>query len=419
MNIDTQKLAEALVEASSALTSTLNRAEVIDRILAQIGNVVPHDTANVMLIDGDMARVYRGQGYAKFGTVSQLDDIVFEWAMVPGLLQIVEEKRPLIIPDISQYDQWVISLPAHEWIQSYIGVPMLVQDKVIGFLNVMSATADFFQESDAERLSALAVHAASAIHNAQLYQQAQKEISRRELAELVLLKYQTKLETLVKERTEALWQESFQRQQLELENAVQEERRRIGNEVHDGILQSLLGLRLRLLYMMSIEPELSESVKTEIDELVEVILHLAGEMRQLIKGLHTEELSAGLPTALREVMLQVRKIYPVHIESDLSYEAGLLTAEQEHHILRLAQEALMNACVHGQPKTVWLSMGDGEGNGRFSISIKDNGIGFTVNASSRVGLGIRSMRWRARMAGGRMRLKSEIGKGTRVRVVIA
>jgi len=129
----TEKLAEALVAASSALTSTLEYDEVINRIFVQIGKVVPHDTANVMLIEGEMARVHRGQGYERFGTVSQLGEIVFEWMTVPGLLQIVAEKRPLTIPDVSQYDQWVVSLPAHKWIQSYIGVPLLIHDEVIGF----------------------------------------------------------------------------------------------------------------------------------------------------------------------------------------------------------------------------------------------------------------------------------------------
>ena len=414
---DTQKLAEALVEASAAITSTLNCDETIEHILVQIGKVVPHDTANVMLIDGDTARVYRGQGYEQFGTVSQLGEIRFEWATVPGLLQIVEEKRPLTIPDVSKYDQWVVSLPAHQWIQSYVGVPMLIHDEVIGFLNVMSATVNFFGEKDAERLLALANYAASAIHNAQLYQQVQDELERRKQVEAELRVYQADLEQLVEKRTKALWAENLQRQHLETKQAVEDERQRIAREVHDGVLQSLLGLRLRLLYIMQMEA--TATAETEFTELIDEILHVAKEMRGLISGLHTRELASGLPAALIDLAVQLQKAYTMKVHTDIFYEPGTLSPEQEHHILRIAQEAMANACSHGGASDIWLRVDDGGENGRFALNIKDNGIGFAVNAASRTGWGITNMRQRARLISGNFRLISEVGKGARVRVIIA
>ncbi len=417
MKTDTQKLAEALVEASAAITSTLDHAEIIDRILAQIGNVVPHDTANVMLIEGETAQVYRGQGYEQFGTVSQLDNILFEWATVPGLLQIVEEKRPLIIPDISQYDGWVVSLPAHQWIQSYVGVPMLIHDEVIGFLNVMSATVNFFQEDDADRLLALANYAASAIHNAQLYRQAQEELERRKEVEAELRAYQSDLETLVEKRTKELWAENLQRQHLETRQAVEDERQRIAREVHDGVLQSLLGLRLRLLYIMQMEE--NSVAETEFTELIDEIMRVAAEMRGLLKGLHTNELSSGLSSALFQLAEQMQKVYRVQVHTDILYESRTLTDVQEHHILRIAQEAMTNACNHSQASDVWLRVEEGGENGRFTLTIKDNGTGFAVNTAASEGWGIKNMRQRTRLVGGNFRLKSEVGRSAQVRVIIA
>jgi len=412
----TEKLAEALVAASSALTSTLEYDEVINRIFVQIGKVVPHDTANVMLIEGEMARVHRGQGYERFGTVSQLGEIVFEWMTVPGLLQIVAEKRPLTIPDVSQYDQWVVSLPAHKWIQSYIGVPLLIHDEVIGFLNVMSATANFFQERDAERLLALAHYAASAIHNAQLYRQAQEELERRKQVEAELLVYQSDLEQLVEKRTNALQAECLQRQHLETKQAVEEERQRIAREVHDGALQSLLGVRLRLLHIMQMET--TNAAETEFTELIDEVLHIARMMRSLISQLHTQELSSGLPAALLNLVMQLQKTYAVKVHTDIFYMPNTLTVAQEHHLIRIAREAMTNACNHGQASDIWLQVDDREENGRFAMHIKDNGIGFAANAAAREGWGIKNMRQRTRLIGGNFQLKSEVGKGAWVRVII-
>ncbi len=58
--------ADALRQACAALTSTLNYEEVLKRILEQMSQVVPHDTANIMLIKGEQAQVIQGHGYEHF-----------------------------------------------------------------------------------------------------------------------------------------------------------------------------------------------------------------------------------------------------------------------------------------------------------------------------------------------------------------
>src|SRR6185503_455462 len=56
--------AEALRDTAAALTSTLDLQEVLDRILANVGRVVPHEEAKVALIEANVARVIRGWSYA-------------------------------------------------------------------------------------------------------------------------------------------------------------------------------------------------------------------------------------------------------------------------------------------------------------------------------------------------------------------
>jgi len=265
-------------------------------------------------------------------------------------------------------------------------------------------------------LLALAHYAASAIHNAQLYRQAQEELERRKQVEAELLVYQSDLEQLVEKRTNALQAECLQRQHLETKQAVEEERQRIAREVHDGALQSLLGVRLRLLHIMQMET--TNAAETEFTELIDEVLHIARMMRSLISQLHTQELSSGLPAALLNLVMQLQKTYAVKVHTDIFYMPNTLTVAQEHHLIRIAREAMTNACNHGQASDIWLQVDDREENGRFAMHIKDNGIGFAANAAAREGWGIKNMRQRTRLIGGNFQLKSEVGKGAWVRVII-
>jgi signal transduction histidine kinase len=129
----------------------------------------------MLIADDDQTRVFRGRGYERFGTAAKLDDIHFKISDVPGLRQIQLTQQPLVVPDVEAYAQWVVSIPEHDWIRSYIGVPMLSRDGVIGFLNVMSGQRNFFQPADGNRLAAFANHAAIAVENARLYSALQRQ----------------------------------------------------------------------------------------------------------------------------------------------------------------------------------------------------------------------------------------------------
>ncbi len=199
------QMADALRQASVALSSTLDYAQVIDRILEQVSQVIPNDTSNVMMIEaGDIARVFRGHGYARFGTAEKLDSITLNIADAAGLRQMRATGKPIVIPDVSQDPTWVHSRPEHAWIKSYVGAPIIIHDQVAGFLNANSATLNAYDQTDAERLQAFAAHAATAIENARLYQQAQQEIAERIKVEEELRQHRDHLEELVKERTAEL-----------------------------------------------------------------------------------------------------------------------------------------------------------------------------------------------------------------------
>ncbi len=168
-----RNLAEELRETSSILSSTLNLDEVLDRILIAIGRVVPHETTNIILVNGTMAHVVRSRDQAgKYG-ISQNSGVDFPLNDYPNLSFMAENQQPMIIRETQGNPLWILK-PKTSWIRSYLGAPIQRDGKVIGFINLNSATPNFFDESHAERLRAFADQAAIAINNARLYSQAEE-----------------------------------------------------------------------------------------------------------------------------------------------------------------------------------------------------------------------------------------------------
>ncbi|MBC8249887.1 MAG: GAF domain-containing protein, partial [Anaerolineales bacterium] len=150
--------AEALEEATAALTATLDSNQVLDRILEQVSRVVPNDATNIMLIEGNQMRIVRWRGYERFGAEEFVSTVVFHIPEVPNLQQMMESREPIVIPDTATYPGWV-RIPVQAWLRSYAAAPIVVRGEVIGFLNVDSATPGFFTQAHAETLRAFADHA--------------------------------------------------------------------------------------------------------------------------------------------------------------------------------------------------------------------------------------------------------------------
>jgi len=161
-------LAEALRDATSALTSPLGQDEVLDRILAGIGQVIQHEAGTIALIEGDNARVVRARGYRERRLEELVLQIRLPIARLPHLRRMAETGQPVLIPDTRGDPDW-LSLPATDWIASFLGAPIRVGDQVIGFLNLDSAVPGFFSPSQIEVLQAFADQAGIALERARLF----------------------------------------------------------------------------------------------------------------------------------------------------------------------------------------------------------------------------------------------------------
>jgi PAS domain S-box-containing protein len=116
-------LAETMHDITLTIISTLNLDDVLERILDYVKRVAPHDTANIMLNEGDFTRVVHAVGYEILGIDSQdvLEDTPFEIATVPSLEHVLITGQPNIIPDVSTYSGWKVRSNS-EWIRSQVGV---------------------------------------------------------------------------------------------------------------------------------------------------------------------------------------------------------------------------------------------------------------------------------------------------------
>ena len=161
-------LAEALRDTAAVLNSTLDLDEVLDRILADVDHVVPHDSADIMLIEAGEAQIVRHRDLLGRVAVSDMLSVHFTVADVADLRRMLETAQPAMIEDTLVEPGWM-PRPETRWIRSLVGAPILIKGQVIGFITLDKAQPGFYNLAHAERLQAFAHQAGLAIENARLY----------------------------------------------------------------------------------------------------------------------------------------------------------------------------------------------------------------------------------------------------------
>lgn len=167
-------LSEALINSAALLSSTLHLDDVLDRILEIVGQVVPHDSANIMLVEEGIVRVVRARGYKTRELHEYTMSVRTNIEDFPSMVQMIHDGLPIMIPDTRKDPDWYAA-DGFSWLLSYLGAPLRVKGKPIGVINLDSGISDFFKEEDAYRLQAFADLAATAIENASLYESLEQQ----------------------------------------------------------------------------------------------------------------------------------------------------------------------------------------------------------------------------------------------------
>ncbi|MFN8528077.1 MAG: GAF domain-containing protein [Anaerolineae bacterium] len=172
-------LNEALNHIINTMTTTLDRREVLLAILDQVGRVVPHDAANILVIEGDQAIVRYTKGYSPEST-AKIMDFSFALAQTPNLYTVMRHGEPLVINDVVSDPQWVPvwELPETEHGQSLLSIPIKAHGQVIGFLHLDQFGGKRFTSADAVRVIAFADQAALALTNADLLDSLTRETTK-------------------------------------------------------------------------------------------------------------------------------------------------------------------------------------------------------------------------------------------------
>ncbi len=160
--------AETLRATARALSSSLDLQHVFELILSELQQVVPYDSASVQRLEGDVLELIGGRG---FPNLDELSGFRFDLAAEENPnKQVIQAKTPLILEDAPK-EYAVFRTPPHSkaGIRSWLGVPLLFQDELLGMFTIDKREPHFYTQEHANLATAFAAQAAIAIRNAQLY----------------------------------------------------------------------------------------------------------------------------------------------------------------------------------------------------------------------------------------------------------
>jgi two-component system nitrate/nitrite sensor histidine kinase NarX len=266
-----------------------------------------------------------------------------------------------------------VSLPGDYWLHSCVSAPIRLHSETLGFINLLSTSAGYFQPVHAERLQAFANYAAIAIQNARLYEKS------RELAAV-------------------------------------EERQRLARDLHDAVSQSLFSASVIAQSLPRLWRVNSEKVFDQLEFLDELTQSALTEMRMLLLELRPSALQdVALSHLLQQMVrtVETRKQIRIHTHID---DLSDLPPAIKIALYRIAQESLNNMVKHSQATEAVLSLRRQDG--QIVLSLQDNGVGFVSDQARPASMGLRIMHERAEEVGAALTIDSHVNSGTTITAVL-
>lgn len=359
---------------AEALNSSADVQEALERTLGLVAELLGLRTGWVWLRDPQSGRFYSAaarnlppflqEPVRMAGKSCYCLDEFCEGSLTPMNIHLVDCSR--LGPAVRASD-----LEATQGLSCHASIPLFFQDRPLGVMNVAGPSWRELTGEELRLLSTIAYQVGIAIERARLAEE------RGELARV-------------------------------------EERARIAREIHDTLAQGLTGIGLHLesaLHHLETHPELARErleralalTRENLEQARGSVLSLRSappDGRPLAEALRTLARSFTADTGIR---VRVRIPDPA---------AAALPHRAEAELYRIAQEALANIRRHAEASAVTLTLDAASGGIR--LAVRDNGRGFDPAAIPEDRQGIRGMRERVRLLGGRLRLDSRPGGGARV-----
>jgi len=198
------------------------------------------------------------------------------------------------------------------------------------------------------------------------------------------------------------------------------ERARVARELHDGAIQALFGLRMKMEAIRRRTDRFSADYDRELDEMQATLHQEALSLRELMQALRPLQLDSSeqLPDVLASVVERFRRDTGISARFVSNGAPFVLNREMTLELVRIVQEALVNVRKHSRARNVLVRLGRDER--ACTLTIEDDGLGFRFDGrlsadeldERRVGPAI--IKERARIAGARLTLDSTPGSGARI-----
>jgi len=369
----TEQVVDALDTATRAIAGLVSVDEVLQVIVDQVRPLVGARYAALGTVDehGVIERfITSGMSTATRASIGALP-------RGHGFLGlIIRENQSFRIPDIAVDPRRYGFPPHHPPMHSFLGVPVTVKGRSVGNLYLTDkAGALEFSPEDQALVETFARHAAIAIENARLHEQVQRL-------------------------------------------AIVDERERISQDLHDGIIQTLYGVGLSLEDVPDILEDDPDEVVRRVERAIDTIHFAIQDIRNLIFGLRPELLGGmTLMVGLASILEQFRHNSMIDVELRASEGDREPSKEDTAHLLGIVNEALSNIARHSGASRALVEVGfDADRSVR--ITVTDNGHGFDAASVGALGhQGLANMRSRAVEIGAVITFESGAG-GTTVQVVL-
>jgi signal transduction histidine kinase len=204
----------------------------------------------------------------------------------------------------------------------------------------------------------------------------------------------------------------------QLVSSQEQERKSLSRELHDEIGQLLTALRMELGNLERTRPATqSGEADTHLDQAKKLAETTLKTTRDIAMGLRPAMLDLlGLGPALEWQTREYSRRYKTPIQLDVAGDLRDLPDPHRTYLYRIVQEGLTNCARHAQAKNIKVSLTDA--NGQLAVTVEDDGVGFDQHGGVSYGLGLLGITERVRELCGKIAIKSEPGKGTRLDVTL-
>lgn len=204
---------------------------------------------------------------------------------------------------------------------------------------------------------------------------------------------------------------------VKLMEAQEEERRRIGRELHDGLNQQLAMLVVELGLLARQVPARNTTLIESVLNLRQRAECLSDDLRQISHQLHPAVLEhLGLHSALRSLCSDFTRQSGIRAWLRFDENAECVPQDIAICLYRITQEGLRNVAKHSGAKETWIRISRNADELQFSIT--DKGVGFDIRSTAKAGLGLISMEERVRIIQGHFSIESASNAGTAIRITV-